>query len=85
MINRAAACRQSALLSRETCTHADVIRQCAPQDARECAGVSRGHSTEGVVLYREGPNVIAGSSLDKLGGLALKQLTSIEDLGGRAR
>jgi hypothetical protein len=60
-------------------------RQGAPRGARAWAGVSRGHSTEGDVLYREGPNVMAGSSLGKLGGLALKQLTSNEDLGGQAR
>ena len=80
-IDRAVACGQSVLLSRETCMHADAFRQGAPRGARECAGVSRGHSTEGDVLYREGPNVTAGSSLEKLGGLALKQLTSSEDLG----
>ena len=61
------------------------IRQGAPRGACERAGVSRGHSTEGDVLYREGPNVMAGSSVGKLGGLALKQLTSNEDLGVRVR
>lgn len=72
----------NALISVDLHIHADRFGK-----ARRDVRVSAQKSAEATYRPRRplsgGPNVIAGSSLERLGGLALKQLTSREDLGGR--